>query len=92
MMVSNGNITGLVERLVESGHVARVAHPTDRRIAFVRLTEAGRAAFADMAAEHAGLGCRRLVGMSAGRGAHAAAPAGAAEGIGPRCIHPGDVA
>jgi len=53
MMVSNGNITGLVERLVESGHIVRVPHATDRRIAFVRLTEAGHAAFAEMAREHA---------------------------------------
>ena len=54
MMVSNGNITGLVERLVEQGHVVRIPHPTDRRAAYVRLTEAGRAAFADMALAHAG--------------------------------------
>lgn len=53
MMVSNGNITGLVERLVETGHILREAHPTDRRIAYVRLTEAGHAAFAEMAREHA---------------------------------------
>jgi DNA-binding MarR family transcriptional regulator len=53
MMVSNGNITGLVERLVDSGTIVRVAHPTDRRIAYVRLTEAGHAAFAEMAREHA---------------------------------------
>jgi DNA-binding MarR family transcriptional regulator len=53
LMVSNGNITGLVERLVESGHVDRVPHASDRRVAYVRLTEAGRAAFAAMAAEHA---------------------------------------
>jgi DNA-binding MarR family transcriptional regulator len=53
MMVSNGNITGLVERLVESGHIFRVPHPTDRRIAYVRLTESGHVAFAEMAREHA---------------------------------------
>jgi len=53
MMVSNGNITGLVDRLVETGHIVRAPHPTDRRIAYVRLTDAGRAAFADMAREHA---------------------------------------
>lgn len=53
MMVSNGNITGLVERLVDSGHIVRVPHPTDRRIAYVKLTEAGHAAFAEMAREHA---------------------------------------
>ena len=45
--------TALVERLVDSGTIVRVAHPTDRRIAYVRLTEAGHAAFAEMAREHA---------------------------------------
>ena len=53
MMVSNGNITGLVERLVESGHIVREPHATDRRVAYVRLTEAGHAAFAEMATVHA---------------------------------------
>jgi DNA-binding MarR family transcriptional regulator len=53
MMVSNGNITGLVERLVDSGHISRESHPTDRRIVFVRLTDAGHAAFTQMAREHA---------------------------------------
>jgi DNA-binding MarR family transcriptional regulator len=53
MMVSNGNVTGLVERLVELGLVERVPHPTDRRAAFVRLTQTGRANFNEMAAEHA---------------------------------------
>jgi DNA-binding MarR family transcriptional regulator len=54
MMVSNGNITGLVERLAELGLIERIPHPTDRRAAFVRLTQSGRAAFAEMAREHAG--------------------------------------
>lgn len=53
MMVSNGNITGLVERLVETGHITRAPHAADRRVAVVRLTDAGRADFADMAFEHA---------------------------------------
>jgi len=52
MMVSNGNITGLVERLVELGLVDRVPHPTDRRAAVVRLTDAGRLSFAGMAEQH----------------------------------------
>jgi DNA-binding MarR family transcriptional regulator len=52
MMVSNGNITGLVERLAELGLVDRVPHPVDRRAAVVRLTEAGRQSFAAMAEEH----------------------------------------
>jgi DNA-binding MarR family transcriptional regulator len=53
LMVSNGNVTGLVERLAEAGQVERVPHPVDRRVVHVRLTEAGRAAFAGMARAHA---------------------------------------
>jgi DNA-binding MarR family transcriptional regulator len=53
MMVSNGNLTGLVERLVEQGLVDRLPHPTDRRAAYVCLTESGRTSFAAMAAAHA---------------------------------------
>jgi DNA-binding MarR family transcriptional regulator len=52
MMVSNGNITGLVERLAELGLIERIPHPTDRRAAYVRLTDAGHATFAEMAHEH----------------------------------------
>ena len=52
MMVSNGNVTGLVDRLVADGQVEREAHPRDRRATVVRLTPAGRRAFAAMAAEH----------------------------------------
>ena len=52
MMVSNGNITGLVEKLAALGLVERLPHPADRRAAFVRLTEAGHASFAAMAGRH----------------------------------------
>ena len=54
MMVSNGNITGLVRLLGEHGLVATFTDPGDRRVTYVRLTTAGRANFADMAAAHAG--------------------------------------
>jgi len=54
LMVSNGNVTGLVERLAEAGQVERAAHPVDRRIVLVRLTPAGRAEFSRMARAHAG--------------------------------------
>ena len=54
MMVSNGNLTGLVERLAADGLVERRAHPADRRAALVRLSPAGQARFAVMAAAHAG--------------------------------------
>ena len=52
MMVSNGNVTGLVERLVESGHLDRRTSESDRRVQMIRLTKAGRAEFRKMAAEH----------------------------------------
>lgn len=52
MMVSNGNITGLVGTLVASGHVERRTDADDRRARVVRLTPLGRRAFAKMAAEH----------------------------------------
>jgi DNA-binding MarR family transcriptional regulator len=52
MMVSNGNVTGLVERLVESGHIDRRTSEADRRVQMIRLTKLGRAEFRKMAAEH----------------------------------------
>jgi DNA-binding MarR family transcriptional regulator len=52
MMVSNGNVTGLVERLVVSGHLDRRTSVTDRRVQMIRLTKVGRAEFRRMAAEH----------------------------------------
>lgn len=54
MMVSNGNLTGLVERLVESGHLDRRTSDLDRRAQVISLTEDGRAEFRAMAAEHEG--------------------------------------
>ncbi len=52
MMVSNGNVTGLVERLVESGHLERRVSVQDRRAQVIRLTDLGRAEFRAMAAAH----------------------------------------
>ena len=52
LMVSNGNVTGIVDRLVADGFVARTQRNGDRRTSFVSLTRKGRAAFADMAAAH----------------------------------------
>ncbi|MGP9820084.1 MarR family winged helix-turn-helix transcriptional regulator [Salinarimonas sp. NSM] len=65
MMVSNGNVTGLVERLVESGHVDRRVSETDRRAQVIRLTEEGRAAFRAMAAEHEAWIAEMLGGVDA---------------------------
>lgn len=63
MMVSNGNVTGLVERLVAQGQVERTPHPADRRAATVRLTQAGRAAFAAMARAHEGWVAEAFAGL-----------------------------
>jgi len=54
MMVSNGNVTGLVERLVADGLIARKPAPNDRRVQIVRLTPAGRRGFRAMARAHEG--------------------------------------
>ncbi|WP_372892334.1 MarR family winged helix-turn-helix transcriptional regulator [Rhodosalinus sp.] len=52
LKVSNGNVTGIVERLAGEGYLERLPVEGDRRAMRVRLTEAGRARFAGMAAWH----------------------------------------
>lgn len=54
LLVSNGNVTGIVDRLVSDGFVVRSNREGDRRTSIVRLTEAGTDRFAMMAAEHEG--------------------------------------
>lgn len=54
LMVSNGNVTGLIDRLVADGLVVRVADKQDRRATLVRLTPKGLRLFAGMAEAHAG--------------------------------------
>jgi DNA-binding MarR family transcriptional regulator len=52
LMVTNGNLTGLIERLVQEGLVSRAASATDRRTQIVRLSAAGRRALNAMAPRH----------------------------------------
>ena len=52
MMVTNGNVTGLVERLVQSGHIKRFPLPSDRRVQIVKLTAKGQNYFGRMAIAH----------------------------------------
>lgn len=52
MMVSNGNVTGLAERLETQGMLERRASPNDRRVQIVSLTPEGRRAFRAMARTH----------------------------------------
>lgn len=54
LLVSNGNVTGIVERLAADGLVQRTAREGDRRAFVVRLTREGTARFAAMAAAHEG--------------------------------------
>ena len=53
MMVSNGNVTGLVERLVEQGLIDRRPSEKDRRAQIVTLTAEGRRFFRAMARANA---------------------------------------
>lgn len=52
LRVSNGNITGIVDKLVEEGIVRRVAVPGDRRANLVQLTNSGAVQFAEHAERH----------------------------------------
>jgi DNA-binding MarR family transcriptional regulator len=52
LLVSNGNVTGIVDRLVSDGLVARANRDGDRRVSIVRLTTAGNATFRKMASAH----------------------------------------
>ncbi|MFC7047736.1 MarR family winged helix-turn-helix transcriptional regulator [Emcibacter nanhaiensis] len=54
LLVSNGNVTGVVERLQQEGLVKRWPLPTDRRIYSVGLTAKGRSTFREMAESHEG--------------------------------------
>ncbi len=52
MMVSGGNVTGLVTQLLKDGYVSKTPHPDSRRTFVVALTKKGRTAFKTMAEEH----------------------------------------
>jgi DNA-binding MarR family transcriptional regulator len=63
LLVSNGNVTGIVDRLVTDGLVQRTRRDGDRRTSVVRLTEAGVAQFRRMAEVHEGWVDRLLHGV-----------------------------
>jgi DNA-binding MarR family transcriptional regulator len=52
LRVSNGNVTGIVDKLSEEGLTQRVPVPGDRRASLVKLTAAGIEAFAHHANAH----------------------------------------
>jgi len=52
MLVTGGNVTGIVDQLERAGLIVRAEDPEDRRAYLVKLTKEGRRLFAQMAAEH----------------------------------------
>jgi len=64
MMVTGGNVTGIVDPLERQGLVERAPEPSDRRAFRVRLTRAGRKTFAEMARAHEGWIVELLAGLS----------------------------
>jgi len=54
LKVSNGNVTGIIDRLVGDGFVVRVAVTGDRRANLVQLTDQGKDRFKVYAKAHEG--------------------------------------
>lgn len=52
LMVSNGNITGVVDRLVRDNYVERLPSPSDRRVQLITLSKKGSKEFKNMALQH----------------------------------------
>lgn len=64
LMVTGGNVTGIVDQLAGEGWVVRAPHPDDRRAVTVRVTPAGARAFRRMAATHEGWIAELLSGLT----------------------------
>lgn len=65
LLVSNGNVTQLVQKLAKDGLVRIASSPADRRASIVRMTPKGRAEFAGLAAAHHDWIDRLMAGMDA---------------------------
>ncbi len=52
LMVSNGNVTGVIDRFVSDGLVDRTPTPEDRRVLVVKLTPKGKKVFSQMVPKH----------------------------------------
>jgi len=65
LKVSNGNVTGIVDRLTEEGLALRVAIPGDRRAHLARLTQKGQTVFDTLAGHHEAWVDDLLGGLSA---------------------------
>lgn len=65
LMVSNGNVTGVANRLVDEGLAERWSPPADRRSNRIALTAHGRQEFTAMAKQHQGWIDEMLSGLDA---------------------------
>lgn len=65
LRVSNGNVTGIADRLADEGLVQRVPVPGDRRAMILRLTDAGADEFRLQATAHEAWINQMLAGISA---------------------------
>lgn len=65
LRVSNGNVTGIADRLADEGLVQRVPVPGDRRAMILRLTDAGADEFRRQATAHEAWINQMLAGISA---------------------------
>ncbi|HEY7086372.1 MAG TPA: MarR family transcriptional regulator [Hyphomicrobiaceae bacterium] len=63
LMVSNGNVTGIIDRLAAEDMVVRLPPQGDRRTTFVRLTTKGAQHFAAMAKAHEAWIAELLAGL-----------------------------
>ncbi|HMG48175.1 MAG TPA: MarR family transcriptional regulator [Allosphingosinicella sp.] len=66
LLVSNGNVTQLVQKLAKDRLVRMTTPPADRRASIVRLTARGQAEFAGLAAAHHDWIDALVAGMDAG--------------------------
>ena len=64
MMVTGGNVTRIADQLLAEGLITRSVAPGDRRASIVKLSAAGRRAFADMARRHEGWIVEMFAGLS----------------------------
>lgn len=70
LLVSNGNVTGIVDRLVSDGLVVRSNRDGDRRTSIVRLTPSGEVTFHEIAVAHETWINRLLEDVSAAEARH----------------------
>ena len=65
ILLTTGSVTYVIDQLVKQGLVARRACPTDRRVIFAELTDAGRERIAAIFPAHANQIKRAVAGLSA---------------------------